>query len=232
MQQAEKIQEYCLEGGHLSHDLFRDALNALGERIAILDARGMLIWVNRAWRQFAARADAPSFVAVEPGVNYLDVCRRAATAHPVAHDTLYGIYSALEGLLERFSIEYSIELNGNIPGWYQMTACPIHDGPGGVILTHREITSQKLAEQERDRLNRELQFAMNDLHGLASLLPVCGVCGCRRDDDKYLQQVEAWFLEHPQAGVFGTCPECHERLFSRHAPAGDGPVQQDLFILD
>lgn len=195
-------------------EIFHSALDALGERLAILDAHGWVLWVNHAWRRFAARSDAPVIAAAEPGVNYLDVCREAATEHQSAHDTLYGIYSVLEGLVERFALDYSFGEPPNTWGWYLMTVRPLRGGAGGLIISHRESTTQKLAEQERDRLNLDLQLAMSSLHTLSTLLPVCGACGRLRQDPDYFKQVQAYFQQHPDIGSFGVCPECHGQLFN------------------
>lgn len=199
-------------------ELCQHALNALGERTAILDSRGWVLWTNRTWERYATRENLPPFVVIGAGVNYLEVCREASSEHHVAHDILYGIYSVLEGLLERFSLEYRLPVLEGVPGWYQMTACPIREGAGGLVLTHREITSQKLAEQERDRLNAELQYAMSSLHTLSTLLPVCGSCGRVRDDGAYQERVRAYFAEHGRAESFGMCPECQDKFFARPSP--------------
>lgn len=208
-----------------SPDLCQHALNALGERIAILDSRGWVLWINRAWERYGVRDSVPPFAAFGPGVNYLEVCREASAEHHIAHDILYGIYSVLEGLLERFTLEYCLPVFEGVPGWYQMTACPIREGAGGLVLTHREITTQKLAEQERDRLNAELQHAMGSLHTLSTLLPVCGSCGRPRVDAHYQERVCSYFAEHGHAGSFGMCPDCQAKYLA-HPPSPAHPIDR------
>jgi PAS domain-containing protein len=194
----------------------QSALDALGERLAILDAQGCVRWVNRPWRLYAAHPGAPPFAAVGVGANYLEACRNAPAELKVAHDTLYGIHSVLEGLVERFSLEYSLGERRGMMGWYLMTASTLEDGSGGVVIAHREITTQKLAEQERDRLNLDLQYAMSSVHTLSTLLPICGSCGQIRTDQSYLDRLQLFFSQHAEINSFGICPDCHERLCPPH----------------
>jgi anti-anti-sigma regulatory factor len=49
----------------------------VGVEMALLDARGVIVWVNSAWRAFTA-ANGGDPAAAGPGVSYLDVCAAAA----------------------------------------------------------------------------------------------------------------------------------------------------------
>jgi anti-anti-sigma factor len=49
----------------------------VGVEIALLDADGVIVWVNSAWRAFTA-ANGGEPAAAGPGVSYLDVCAAAA----------------------------------------------------------------------------------------------------------------------------------------------------------
>jgi anti-anti-sigma factor len=49
----------------------------VGVEIALLDADGVIVWVNSAWRAFTA-ANGGDPAAAGPGVSYLDVCAAAA----------------------------------------------------------------------------------------------------------------------------------------------------------
>jgi hypothetical protein len=52
-------------------------IDALVEHIAVIDASGRIVAVNRAWREFAATNGADP-MQVSEGANYLAVCDRAA----------------------------------------------------------------------------------------------------------------------------------------------------------
>lgn len=65
------------EGTAAASAVSRIPAGDIGVEIALLDAEGVIVWVNRAWKAFA-EANAGDPAAVGPGVSYLDVC--AATA--------------------------------------------------------------------------------------------------------------------------------------------------------
>ena len=73
----------------------------------------------------------------------------------------------------------------------------------------KDISMRKLAEQERERLIRELQDAMAKIKTLSGLLPTCAWCRKVRDDDGYWKKVETYIEEHSEASfTHGICPEC------------------------
>ena len=57
--------------------LLRSTLDSLSAHIAVLDATGTIIAVNKAWRSFAQRS---GYAGIDDGVgtNYLAVCEAAA----------------------------------------------------------------------------------------------------------------------------------------------------------
>lgn len=137
----------------LSADSFsREALDALPQHIAILDAQGTILSVNKAWRQFAeANGGKPDKVC--EGSNYLDVCQAAGNEDcPEGTAFLEGIRAVLDGVLLEFSLEYSCHTPEH-PCWYMgvITAMP---GPGQarIVVAHENITQLKQAESAIERL--------------------------------------------------------------------------------
>lgn len=101
--------------------------------------------------------------------------------------------------------------------WNSATKVPLRDNQGniiGVVGVGRDITERKLAEQERDKMIRELQEALNKVHTLQGLIPICANCKKIRNDKGYYESVEKYIMEHSGA-VFshGICPECMEKLY-------------------
>lgn len=84
----------------------RAALDALSQHIALLDGRGRVLIVNRAWREFAAdNGGDPEAVGV--GANYLEVCDRARGPDAAsAREFGGGLRDVLEGRCESFEFEY------------------------------------------------------------------------------------------------------------------------------
>ncbi len=76
------------------------------------------------------------------------------------------------------------------------------------------IAALKQAEQERERLIRELQDALANIKTLRGLLPICFSCKQIRDDKGYWNQIDTYVLEHTDAKVtHSICPTCAQKLY-------------------
>lgn len=141
--------EFC----SLSADNFaREALDALPQHIAILDAQGTILSVNKAWRQFA-EANGGKPAAVCEGANYLTVSQ-AAGNEGCQEGTAFleGIRAVINGVLLEFSLEYSCHTPER-PSWY-MGVVTAMAGPGQarIVIAHENITQLKQAENAIERL--------------------------------------------------------------------------------
>ena len=77
----------------------------------------------------------------------------------------------------------------------------------------RDITEQKHAEEERERLVRELRAALAEVKELRRILPICMYCKKIRDDENYWQSVEAYISHHTHAQfTHGICPACLDKV--------------------
>ncbi|MFT5131306.1 MAG: two-component system sensor histidine kinase/response regulator [Rhodothermales bacterium] len=57
----------------------------------------------------------------------------------------------------------------------------------------------------------ELQTALNEIHELRGILPMCSYCHKVRDDDDFWHQVDSYLQTRTQAEVsHGICPSCYE----------------------
>jgi len=86
----------------------------------------------------------------------------------------------------------------------------------------RDITESKRAEEERERLVRELQTALAEVKELRSILPICMYCKSIRDDENYWHSVESYISQQTQTEFsHSICPACHEKV--RDSWLGDQP---------
>ena len=76
-----------------------------------------------------------------------------------------------------------------------------------------EIKRRKAAEEERDKVIRELQQAISEVKTLRGFLPICAYCHKIRDDKGYWNRIESYLHEHSEAELsHGICPECFEKV--------------------
>ncbi|MDC6166699.1 putative bifunctional diguanylate cyclase/phosphodiesterase [Paucibacter sp. XJ19-41] len=147
--QLRSSQEYSRQ-----HEAVKQAaiLNALPAHIAVLDNRGVIVSVNKAWQRFA-EGNALQGAHWGVGADYLQVCDRAQhceQARPVAA----GIRAVLHQGLARFAIEYPCHAPQQ-QRWFEMTVTPLGEArPTGAVVMHLDISTRKLAEQRIAYLNR------------------------------------------------------------------------------
>jgi len=99
-----------------------------------------------------------------------------------------------------------------------VTCSPLVDKKGvviGSVHVARDITSQKLAEKEREALVKKLQTTLDEIKILKGILPLCSYCKKIRDDKGYWEQVDVYIHKYSDANIsHGICPEC----FKEHYP--------------
>jgi PAS domain S-box-containing protein len=132
-------------------------LNALPAHIAMLDAQGVIVSVNEAWRGFG-RANLSVAPGHGVGLNYLDVCDRAQGPHSdEAHRVAAGIRAVLEGTSPGFTIEYPCHAPAE-HRWFLLMVTPVAaPHPNGAVVMHLNITERRQAgEKLRES---EIRFA-------------------------------------------------------------------------
>jgi PAS domain S-box-containing protein len=86
------------------------------------------------------------------------------------------------------------------------------DQLGGVIYAvARDVTVQREAEEERERLVLQLQTALAEVKTLRAIIPICSYCRRVRDDADYWQSVESYLAVHTNTRFsHGICSSCME----------------------
>ncbi|MDL2338789.1 MAG: PAS domain-containing protein [Pseudomonadota bacterium] len=114
-------------------------IDALAGNVVVLDRKGTIQLVNRAWREFAARNGAAGLLGCGPGANYLEVCRRSAETDPSASLALRGLGEVLDGGREAFITEYPCD-SPETKRWFRMHAAAVTGG--FVLVTHVDLGSR------------------------------------------------------------------------------------------
>lgn len=146
-------------------------LDSLDSQIAVIDRDGAIIYVNDAWRSFAAENGLAADYRWE-GNNYLRVCDRSASCGDRDGAAVHaGIRAVLAGGMPAFEFEYPCH-SPSEKRWFMMRVCGLAGTPGHFVISHHIITARKLAEERVAEANRELErlAATDRLTGLANRL--------------------------------------------------------------
>jgi DNA-binding CsgD family transcriptional regulator/PAS domain-containing protein len=131
-----------------SEELARTVLDSLSAHIAILDANGVILETNRAWRDYSTQSGIPADFEYR-GTNYLNICD-ATTGEDaeIARRVAGGIRAVIAGKLKEFLLDYPCH-SGDNKHWYYLRAMRLSVGkPIRVVVSHEEITALKLIEEQ------------------------------------------------------------------------------------
>lgn len=168
----------------------RSIVDALSLHIAILDERGIILAVNKAWRQFGTDNGYDLSSAAE-GTDYLAICDAAAGAGDTdAATAAAGIRGVISGALQEFSHEYPCKTPTQ-DLWF-LSRVTRFEGPGPVrvVVAHTNVTERRQAQHRAHLQQAELahlqrvstvgQLAAGLAHELnqplGAILNYAGVC--------------------------------------------------------
>jgi diguanylate cyclase (GGDEF)-like protein len=137
--------------------------NSLDDQIALIDQAGTIVEVNSAWTNFGVENGISSdYVPV--GNNYLKVLSGSANrGDGLAREAANGILDVVNGQRASFYFEYPCH-SPDEKRWFMMQVIRMRDDSRRLfIISHRNITERKLAEERAEHL------AMHDpITGLAN----------------------------------------------------------------
>ncbi len=150
-------------------------IDSLSEHIAVLDANGIIIAVNAAWKNFAIENDGghQDFI----GSSYINICDRAGNYFngDEADEAKQGILAVMNEQIPEFTMEYPCH-SPTEERWFLMYARPIFYPEKGVVIAHLNITDRKKAESRAEAANRaKSDFLANMSHEIRT--PLNGIIG-------------------------------------------------------
>ena len=140
-------------------ELLIQTLDSLDAHVAVLDGAANIIAVNEPWRCFARENGIRNTVGTVEQVNYLDVL--ASSCQDASRDTAdirQGLVDVLSGHRPFFEAEYPCD-SPTEPRWFRMHILPLQSAQGGAVITHENITEEKLAQVALERAHEQLAFA-------------------------------------------------------------------------
>lgn len=171
------ISSYDLEDGTirlqkhpLVEGLFRKAFDCLSCHAAMIDENGMIIAVNRAWRE-SSKEMATQEELIYEGVNYLTACERSEGLHATGGKSFaFGLRAVLDRQMDRFEMEYSKEHEGNIR-WFlgRINGLDI-DGLRYAFILHQDISDYKDKNNQSLSKNTQLPTLLDTVKSLVSML--------------------------------------------------------------
>lgn len=146
-------------------------LDALPAHIVVLNRSGLIVLTNQSWRTFALQ-NGGDLSCLEPGADYLGICRGAAPRDAHAARALAGIEAVIAGQLPVFSMEYPCHAPRE-QRWFVMTVAPMALADGrGAIVSHLNVTASKEMEQALSASERRFRAMFeNAAVGIAEVAP-------------------------------------------------------------
>jgi len=142
-----------------NEEFTRAILDSLPEHVAVLDEKGIILVVNKAWLTFAKENGPVNIRQIGPGADYLGVCRKAADLDdPLAAEALAGIEAVLAGLRMQFDIEYPCH-SPTQQRWFQMNVARPDGEHKGAIIRHLDFTESKKSEEALKESQQRLTIA-------------------------------------------------------------------------
>jgi PAS domain S-box-containing protein len=199
------------EAGFRRESVERDLAEALDRQRAILDTIPHMAWVKDKEGKFLAANEA--FLKAHGtsrnallGTTDFDYWPEELARSYLRDD----IEVMRSGNVRRF--EERVIHSNNGPVWLETIKSPIQNSMGIVIGTTgiaRDITAEKRAEEERERLVTDLRRAQAQIKRLNSLLPICSSCKKIRDKQGRWQHIEEFIQDHSEVDFsHSICPHC------------------------
>jgi hypothetical protein len=192
-------------------DLLPQVLEVLPVGVWIMDRTGCITHGNPAGRRIwgGARYVGPANFAEYKGW-WADTGRRIAADEWAAARAITKGETSLDEVIDIECFDGSRKTILN-------SALPLLTPPGdiiGAIIINQDITDRRRSELERDRLVKQLEAAIAQVHTLAGLLPICAGCKKIRDERGRWLTMEAYVEGHSTVQFsHGICPDCETRLY-------------------
>lgn len=209
--------------------LAQSTLDAMLNHVAVLDAQGTIIAVNRGWREFAL-ANSSDQKGLTEGTNYFDVCARAkGESEGEAHRFAEGLRFVIDGSLPEFSLEYPCHAPHQ-RRWYLGSATRFElNGKVRAVVTHVNISTRKLAEEA-------LRFRSNLLNTVEQAVIAIDLSGTIVYCNRFAEQLYGWATNGlsgrnideliPAEGMHQQTAEIMTRLLHGESWAGEFTVRR------
>jgi len=158
---GEKLKE-SFEALRSATEMQSYILDTLPANIALLDKDGVIVDVNKAWKQFGIENSlcSPNYNIND---NYIKIARESAgDDREVGYLMAEGIIKVINGELPGFSMEYPCH-SPTEKRWFKAEVAPLMKEHGkGAVVMHINITERKIAELALQDMNESLESKVKE----------------------------------------------------------------------
>jgi signal transduction histidine kinase len=145
-----------------SRELQRAIWSSLPSLMAVLDRKGQILAVNRAWLDDPRTNDASPAAHLGVGRNYLEAAREAVLAGvPGARDVLAAVQAALADTRELSEVEYK-GVGRSSDRWFRLSAMALRGSKGGAVIAYTDVTDHVLAHEQLQQFSGQLLAAQEE----------------------------------------------------------------------
>jgi PAS domain S-box-containing protein len=148
-----------------SRDFCIATLDALPAHLCVIDRKGLILFVNNAWRRFAdENPPAPENYCI--GHNYLDICD-CATGDDAEQARIFarGLRDLLDGTKDSFEFQYTCHAPQEERWFLGRASANVSTPFAGLVITHTDITKQHRVNEallQSEELYRETVSNISD----------------------------------------------------------------------
>jgi signal transduction histidine kinase/CheY-like chemotaxis protein len=211
-------------------------LDALPANVALLDARGVILSVNEAWRRFAGEGTLPAS-NFGVGTDYPALCDAAVgEGAEDARIAARGLRAVLSGRQPAFSFEYLCHV-GTQERWFRMLVAPLSKSQSdGAVVMHVDVSDRKHAEEATYRMSERLRKLNLQLEG--RVLARTAELSEAREAAEHANLAKSSFLaamsheiRTPMNGVIGMVEVLRQTALDRHQVEMVDLVRDSAFSL-
>lgn len=141
----------------------RSILTSIDYHIAVVEATGNIISVNKAWNDFSMQNGETALERTGEGSNYIAVCKASADAgDSIAAKALQGFQQVVKKEIPFFEMEYPCD-SADEQRWFLLRVVNFSDDSPKVVMMHIDITTIKKTEEllvEKEKEFRSLAESM------------------------------------------------------------------------
>jgi len=175
--------------------LNRRTLDSIEIAIAVLNSRGEIIEINRAWRDCGADPGLAG-LRFSFGERYAELCEHVAGDCPEGPVVANAVAEVLAGLRRDFAMNYDAAVGGESRHFQMRVEAFRHDDGTGAIVTHEDITT---VTRMHDRLDETRDF----YEVMLDTLPIALTYVNRERQIEYVNASYERLVQHPRTAMRG-----------------------------